>query len=562
MVMPSLGHGQRPPPRKTSFLSLRKRRSKDRFAESEAHNVEHSPISTFIDALLGPPSNSQSRMYKLKGRDRQRRATTSSAISGSHHTDPLQKCPTDSVLTFTSLDLVEPVHNLALSNGSTDALGLRRHNQSPPHLHSSSSLHIQTPMDGSSSGSSLSLPYPLVSAPVSGVEFMDALVDGMNGVGPEPRPSPTVTNRSQFAIPGHHPLYQPPLPTPPPGVVLGGGKERHSGSSNSEGEDEKNYSRKTSNARTNKLRNRQPSTPRLTADDTPSHSRPALTRTSSGPPSLLPFPSQVSSPTIRRPTPSVSTNVDVEPSKSSPVSPSPRTSPKIVVPSISEIIRNHAPLSAQHRSRPSTSSSRPSSPRTPARIQSISHSTLIDDHESEPEPLNSEEEAELLSRSSIDSITDEVQRTLRNQGASPHMRLNAPPIDHRQSIGSDTFSTSSAREDLAPEPSIYSDTASTRQPSSPMDFTSLWAATQTSQSQLIAQYLRSARLTTILKLTRSPHASIGNPLTVSLSDLGARSGYPVLVFLGLGCVRHIMGLYDEMAEVLGIRLITIDRLVQ
>jgi hypothetical protein len=31
------------------------------------------------------------------------------------------------------------------------------------------------------------------------------------------------------------------------------------------------------------------------------------------------------------------------------------------------------------------------------------------------------------------------------------------------------------------------------------------------------------------------------------------------VFLGLGCVRHIMGLYDEMAECLGIRLITIDR---
>jgi hypothetical protein len=31
------------------------------------------------------------------------------------------------------------------------------------------------------------------------------------------------------------------------------------------------------------------------------------------------------------------------------------------------------------------------------------------------------------------------------------------------------------------------------------------------------------------------------------------------MFLGLGCVRHVMGLYDEMAEILGLRLITIDR---
>jgi len=82
-----------------------------------------------------------------------------------------------------------------------------------------------------------------------------------------------------------------------------------------------------------------------------------------------------------------------------------------------------------------------------------------------------------------------------------------------------------------------------------------------SGSQAVAQYLRSARLTTLLKLTRSPHASADNPLTVSLSDLGSPHGHPVVVFLGLGCVRHIMGLYDEMAECLNLRLITIDRYV-
>jgi len=83
--------------------------------------------------------------------------------------------------------------------------------------------------------------------------------------------------------------------------------------------------------------------------------------------------------------------------------------------------------------------------------------------------------------------------------------------------------------------------------------------TKPTASQAVAQYLRSTRLTTLLKLTRSPHASADNPLLVSLSDLGSANGFPVVVFLGLGCVRHIMGLYDEMAQCMGLRLITIDR---
>ena len=79
------------------------------------------------------------------------------------------------------------------------------------------------------------------------------------------------------------------------------------------------------------------------------------------------------------------------------------------------------------------------------------------------------------------------------------------------------------------------------------------------QSQAIAEYLRSSRLTTLLKLTRPPHASVENPLVVSLSDLGCSTGHPLVIFLGLGGVRYVSGLYDEMAECLGIRLITIDR---
>jgi len=32
-----------------------------------------------------------------------------------------------------------------------------------------------------------------------------------------------------------------------------------------------------------------------------------------------------------------------------------------------------------------------------------------------------------------------------------------------------------------------------------------------------------------------------------------------MVFLGLGCVRYLIALYDEMAEALGLRLIAVDR---
>jgi pimeloyl-ACP methyl ester carboxylesterase len=46
---------------------------------------------------------------------------------------------------------------------------------------------------------------------------------------------------------------------------------------------------------------------------------------------------------------------------------------------------------------------------------------------------------------------------------------------------------------------------------------------------------------------------------VSLADVGLSSGRPVLLYLGLGCVRYIIGLYDEMAEALGIRLLCVDR---
>lgn len=71
----------------------------------------------------------------------------------------------------------------------------------------------------------------------------------------------------------------------------------------------------------------------------------------------------------------------------------------------------------------------------------------------------------------------------------------------------------------------------------------------------VAKLVNSKRLTRLLALKRPEH--IGQ--TVSLADVGSSNGYPVLVFLGLGCVRYLAGLFDELAAASGIRLICIDR---
>lgn len=290
-----------------------------------------------------------------------------------------------------------------------------------PRISATSTLTEGTPPDTPVDNLSFDV---LVAAPVSGVEMMDALVDGMNG-GDEPR------------FHHHHPLYQPPLPTPPPGVVLGGRKARRNRRSSSSDDDDGDESPRTA-------------TPRRRKASSPSEKR------------------------------------------------------KSLAPSISDIIRAYNP---------------PPLSRTPSYSRSVGHTTVHEESEPDLESVTAE-----VSRSSIDSIADEVRRTLRHQ--------NRPDTNASPSL---TFST------LQPNPSL----PSLMKPTTP--------------SQAVAQYIRSARLTTLLKLTRSPHASHDNPLTVSLSDLGVQTGFPVLVFLGLGCVRHVMGLYDEMAQCLGLRLITIDR---
>ncbi|KAF5365823.1 hypothetical protein D9757_014438 [Collybiopsis confluens] len=336
----------------------------------------------------------------------------------------------------------------------------------------------------------------LVAAPVSRVEMMDALVDGMNGG------DKILSSRSRFDISNHHPLYHPPLPTPPPVSSLVAQK--------------------------------------LDEDDDLDSAPPIATPKRGRP-----------APIGRPPTNLTDTSSEPSPTARPSTAPSRHKRPSLA-PSISEIIRAYASPEPQ-------SSRRTSLSRTSSYSRSAGHSTP---HDPDPGLLAAEEESELLSRSSIDSIADEIQQTLRRQASMTIVAPPPPPLHHhRQSFISDSASIVSPRSDGGGAASIYSASIiSTRPPLSPLDpvLMSNFSKSHTS-SQAVAHYLRSARLTTLLKLTRSPHASHDLPLTVSLSDLGSQNGFPVLVFLGLGCVRHIMGLYDEMAQCLGLRLITIDR---
>lgn len=386
----------------------------------------------------------------------------------------------------------------------------------------------QTPIDLSTHKSFFDPFSVVVSAPIPGVETMDALVDGMNSFGKDDffMGSGGISSRSTRPKERFHPLQQPPLPTPPPGVTLGGGLARTRSS-------------------TSRTSHHDYGTDADNDADEDDEARPRIIKALSARQSSRSKVSRPTSPAVA----SLPRSRECTPPPSPQPSRSDTRSIKSVTPSISDIIRAYAPQQ-QTRSRPPTV-------RDSLKASSHGHETVYEEQESEPEPVSAAEEAELVSRTSVDSIAEEVRMTLRNQTTSPVVQ--APAMSSQSSRSRHSFMS----ERSSAPGSLWSDGRRTipfhndgdpTERAATVDFTP-----PPTQSQAIAEYLRSVRLTTLLKLTRPPHASVENPLVVSLSDLGSSTGYPLVVFLGLGGVRYVSGLYDEMAECLGIRLITIDR---
>jgi hypothetical protein len=406
----------------------------------------------------------------------------------------------------------------------------------PPHLRISDSSSFtqietppQTPIDLSTHRAIFDPFSVVVSAPIPGVETMDALVDGMNSFAKDDffMGSGGISSRSTRTKERFHPLHQPPLPTPPPGVTLGGGLARTRSSTSrashhDDGTDADNDADEDDDARPRiikALAARQSSRSKVSRPTSPAVASLPRSRDCTPPPS--PQPSRSDTRSVRS-----------------------------VTPSISDIIRAYAPPQQQTRSRPPTV-------RDSLKASSHGHETVYEEQESEPEPVSAAEEAELVSRTSVDSIAEEVRMTLRNQTTSPVVQ--APAMSSQSSRSRHSFMS----EHSSAPGSLWSDGRRTTPPHNDGDPTEQPATVDftppRTQSQAIAEYLRSVRLTTLLKLTRPPHASVENPLVVSLSDLGSSKGYPLVIFLGLGGVRYVSGLYDDMAECLGIRLITIDR---
>ncbi|EKM60922.1 uncharacterized protein PHACADRAFT_204066 [Phanerochaete carnosa HHB-10118-sp] len=207
----------------------------------------------------------------------------------------------------------------------------------------------QTPIDDYSFKEQVYTSPDVVAAPVSGVETMDALVDGMNGSSDDDHYTfNSLSVRSHHKSTGYHPLYHPPLPTPPPGVMLGGGLPRTTRKkSGSDSEDEKSQ---PSSPRRRKAREKHSRSSRTDALSTTSRT-PSSTPITRNPTFTMPKISTSSSFGSLNPKgdtslyPSSSTEEiprEIEPVKQS------------MAPSISDIIRTHAPALEQARTRPLT----------------------------------------------------------------------------------------------------------------------------------------------------------------------------------------------------------------
>lgn len=164
------------------------------------------------------------------------------------------------------------------------------------------------------------------------------------------------------------------------------------------------------------------------------------------------------------------------------------------------------------------------------------------------------------SDSSLDSIGKEARSTLRvsmkaaknatQPSKASHLTRSTDKTFVRRPVGQDTKvsgkGTRNGEHHLRYRSDIESRTPSPSTPNFTLSGT---------QERQIQRYIRSKRLNTMLTLTQAPY--IGR--VVSLADVGDRNGHPTFVFLGLGAVRYLAGLYDEMATVLGLRIICIDR---
>ncbi|CAJ0909456.1 12997_t:CDS:10 [Entrophospora sp. SA101] len=76
-------------------------------------------------------------------------------------------------------------------------------------------------------------------------------------------------------------------------------------------------------------------------------------------------------------------------------------------------------------------------------------------------------------------------------------------------------------------------------------------STSNDTNECITTFLAAPRLTQRVRLKSGR--------VVSFSEVGDRNGFPVFVFLGMGCVRYFIAFFDDLASSYGLRLLCPDR---
>ncbi|WWC60975.1 uncharacterized protein I303_103552 [Kwoniella dejecticola CBS 10117] len=155
--------------------------------------------------------------------------------------------------------------------------------------------------------------------------------------------------------------------------------------------------------------------------------------------------------------------------------------------------------------------------------------------------LDQLEQLEKTSTIASESSTPSSSRRISFQVTSPAKTYNGRPL-------TPTRNKLSKRKSM-PESTLYNISQSS--PSK------LRSELETEAENLNhAIYLRSKNLN---KTKTIPRPYPEKPLNVSFAEVGVLTGNPVLIFLGLGCVRYLISLFDDIAKAFNLRLICIDR---
>lgn len=158
------------------------------------------------------------------------------------------------------------------------------------------------------------------------------------------------------------------------------------------------------------------------------------------------------------------------------------------------------------------------------------------------------------SRSTTTGTESVTRNAMLNQAALERLEQGSmppsPPSDRRVSFQADQTSTPTRpRNERA-------STTPFRSPGRKGAGTPSIKEEDEEQQHAVAVYLRSPNLNRYISFPKPFGEQV---FQVSVAEVGSPTGAPVLLFLGLGCVRYLIALFDEVAKALDLRLICIDR---